>query len=166
MNVIGMSNPPGKIRSCWTAYQRAASGAEQRDVEVGDGVGICAVIYVADTMEQAAKDMREPINLFYELSNGWRPESYAKRSYLDEGEELTAADRNSDWYDFLFAHDIIWVGTADHVTEKIEQFREQVGLQHIMLAMPFFGLPFEKVLASLSRFGEHVVPRFQMAAIA
>ena len=167
MNVIGMSSPPGKIRSCWTAYQQAVCGAEQRDVELGDGVGICAAVYVADTMEQAAKDMREPMNLFYELSNGWRPSGeWARRSYLDEGEELTAADRDGDWYDFLFAHDIIWVGTADYVAEKIEQFREEVGLQHVMLGMPFFGLPYEKVIASLSRFGEHVVPRFQMAAIA
>lgn len=167
MNVIGMSSPPGKIRSCWTAYQQAVCGAEQRDVELGDGVGICAAVYVADTMEQAAKDMREPMNLFYELSNGWRPSGeWARRSYLDEGEELTAADRDGDWYDFLFAHDIIWVGTADYVAEKIEQFREEVGLQHVMLGMPFFGLPYEKVIASLSRFGEHVVPRFQIAAIA
>ena len=167
MNVIGMSSPPGKIRSCWTAYQEAICGAEQRDVELGDGVGICAAVYVADTMEQAAKDMREPMNLFYELSNGWRPSGeWARRSYLDEGEELTAADRDGDWYDFLFAHDIIWVGTADYVAEKIEQFREEVGLQHIMLGMPFFGLPYEKVITSLSRFGEHVVPRFQMAAVA
>ena len=41
--------------------------------------------------------------------------------------------------------DIVWVGTADYVAEKIEKAREEVGLQHIMLAMPFFGLPFEKV---------------------
>ena len=52
------------------------------------------------------------------------------------------------------------------MAEKIEKAREEVGLQHVMLAMPFFGLPFEKVLASLSRFGEHVLPRFEMSAAA
>ena len=101
------------------------------------------------------------------MSNGWRPSGeYARRSYLDLGEELSAADRDSDWFDFLHAHDIVWVGTADYVAEKIEKAREEVGLQHVMLAMPFFGLPFEKVLSSLSRFGEQVLPRFEATAIA
>lgn len=44
--------------------------------------------------------------------------------------------------------------------------QREVGLQHVMLAMPFFGLPFEKVLSSLSRFGEQVLPRFETSASA
>ncbi len=167
MQVIGMSNPPRKTRRCWSAFQQAASGAQQRELALGDGVGVCVVVYVAETMEEAVRDVRSGINVFYEMSNGWRPSGeYARRSYLDEGEEMSSADRDGDWFDFLQAHDIVWVGTADYVAEKIEKAREEVGLQHVMLAMPFFGLPFEKVLSSLSRFGEHVVPRFEMAAAA
>lgn len=167
MNVIGMSNPPKKTRQCWTAFQQAASGARQREVGFGEGVGVCVVVYVAETMEEAVRDVRQGINAFYEMSNGWRPSGeYARRSYLDLGEELSAADRDSDWFDFLHAHDIVWVGTADYVAEKIEKAREEVSLQHVMLAMPFFGLPFEKVLSSLSRFGEQVLPRFEASAPA
>ena len=40
MNVIGMSNPPRKTRSCWTAFQEAASGPRQREVALGEGVGV------------------------------------------------------------------------------------------------------------------------------
>ena len=167
MKVIGMSNPPRKTRRCWTAFQEAASGAQQRELALGEGVGVCVVVYVAETMEEAVRDVRSGINVFYEMSNGWRPSGeYARRSYLDEGEEMSSADRDDDWFDFLHAHDIVWVGTPDYVAEKIEKSREEVGLQHIMLAMPFFGLPFEKVLSSLSRFGEHVLPRFETSAIA
>ena len=167
MQVIGMSNPPRKTRRCWSAFQQAASSAQRRELALGEGVGICVVVYVAETMEQAVRDVRSGINVFYEMSNGWRPSGeYARRSYLDEGEEMRSADRDGDWFDFLQAHDIVWVGTPDYVAEKIEKAREEVSLQHIMLAMPFFGLPFEKVLSSLSRFGEHVLPRFELTAIA
>ena len=167
MQVIGMSNPPRKTRRCWSAFRQAASGARQRELALGEGVGVCVVVYVAETMEAAVRDVRHGVNVFYEMSNGWRPSGeYARRSYLDEGEDLSATDRDGDWFDFLQAHDIVWAGTADYVAEKIEKAREEVGLAHIMLAMPFFGLPFEKVLSSLSRFGEQVLPRFEMAAVA
>ena len=48
MQVIGMSNPPRKTRRCWSAFQQAASGARQREVALGEGVGICVVVYVAE----------------------------------------------------------------------------------------------------------------------
>ena len=55
---------------------------------------------------------------------------------------------------------MIWVGTADYVSERIDQYREQLGLDHIMLLQQFPGLPFEKIIASMTRFGEHVMPRY------
>lgn len=162
MNVIGMSSPVGKIRSCWTAYQEAASKARQCDVNNGDGVALCVMIYVAETQEEADRDIRQAANIFYEMSNGWRPSGeWARRAYLEEGEELTAQDRDGDWYDFLRAHDIIWVGTAELVAEKIAKFKEEVGLKHIMLIEPFPGLPYQKILKSMTLFGKNVLPRFQ-----
>ena len=88
------------------------------------------------------------------------------RSYLDDGEELTLSDREGDWYDFLLAHDIIWVGSPEYVAEKLEQFREEVDLQHIMLIAPFPGLPYEKNLKSMTLFGEQVIPRLQATETA
>ena len=73
---------------------------------------------------------------------------------------MSLEDREADWFDFLQSHDMMWVGTADYVSEKIVQFREDVGLQHIMLLQQFPGIPFEKILASMSRFGEYVMPDF------
>ena len=165
MNVIGMSGPTGKTRNCWTAYQNGAMNAGLTDPTRGDGVAICVMIYVADTIEQADKDVREAANIFYEMSNGWRPSGeWARQSYLDDGQELTSEDRDGDWYDFLRAHDIIWVGTADLIVEKIEKLKEEIGLQHIMLIEPFPGLPYQKILKSMTLFGENVVPRFQIGA--
>ena len=83
-----------------------------------------------------------------------------KCAFLESGEELSDEDRDADWYDFLLAHDVVWIGSADYVAEKIERFREELGLAHIMLLEPFPGLPYERILKSMTLFGERVVPRF------
>ena len=84
-----------------------------------------------------------------------------RRAALNEGQELSNDDREADWFDFLRSENIIWVGTAEHVTEKIARCKEHFGLSHIMLLQQFPGVSIEKILASMTRFGEHVVPRFQ-----
>ena len=163
MNVIGMSSTPGRLRDCWTAYREAASGARGQEVALGEGVAICVMIYVAETMEEAARDVRQAANTFFSVSNGrlWKDDIAAKRAFLDSGEDLTPADREADWFEFLLAHDVIWIGSADYVAEKIEHFREALGLSHIMLLEPFPGLPYEKILRSMTLFGEQVIPRFR-----
>ena len=168
MKVIGMASAPGRLRSCWNAYREAASLARGRTLELGEGVAICMMIYVAETVEEAARDVRHAANTFYQVSNGrlWKNDAAAKRNFLEAGEELRAEDIDADWYDFLLAHDAIWIGSADYVAEKIERFREEVGLSHIMLLEPFPGLPYEKILKSMTLFGERVVPRFSNGAAA
>ena len=166
MQVIGMASAPGRLHTCWSAYREAASLAGGCAMELGEGVAICVMIYVAETMEEAARDVRQAANTFYEVSNGrlWESDAAAKRNFLEAGEELRAEDIDADWYDFLLAHDVIWIGSADYVAEKIERFREEVGLSHIMLLEPFPGLPYEKILKSMTLFGERVVPRFSNGA--
>ena len=161
MNVIGMSSPVDKIRDCWASYQQAASRAQNRQVQLGEGVAICVVIYVAESNEQAAKDIRSPLNKFYDYLDGARPAGeWNRQSYLGAGEELTTADKESDWYDFLLTHDLIWAGSAEYVSEKIQMFKEAVNMQHIMLIEPFPGLPYEKILKSMTLFAEKVMPKF------
>ncbi len=166
MQVIGMASAPGRLHTCWSAYRDAASLTRGCAMELGEGVAICVMIYVAETVEEAARDVRQAANTFYEVSNGrlWESDAVAKRNFLEAGEELRAEDIDADWYDFLLAHDVIWIGSADCVAEKIERFREEVGLSHIMLLEPFPGLPYEKILKSMTLFGERVVPRFSNGA--
>ena len=66
---VYQEGPPSKLVSCWDAY----ADAESHDGNIhqrGDGVGVCAVIYVAETMEQADKDVRHAINGYYEYLSG------------------------------------------------------------------------------------------------
>ena len=162
MKVIGMNSALESIRACWSPYQKGAAEGQSKDLQVGDGVGMCVVIYVAETMEVAERDIRPSINHYYGFLSGARPGGeWDRRSFLNAGDELTNEDREADWFDFLQSRDMMWVGTADYVAEKINKFQEELGLRHIMLLQQFPGIPIEKILASMSRFGEHVVPRFQ-----
>ena len=159
--VIGMSSPPGRTRDCWVPYQKALSRREGSDIAVGQGVGVCTQIYVADTMEEAVSTIRPAINIFYEFMNGARPAGeWQREGYLEEGQKLTAADREMDWFDFLHTHDIIWIGTADSVAAQLEHSRQTLGLDHLILLQQFPGVPYEKIRASMLKFCEYVVPRF------
>ncbi len=162
-NVIGMSSPRDAITAAWTAYSDAASQRLGRTVPVGEGVGLCVVIYVADSMEQAAKDVRSSINSYYEFLGGSRPGGeWARASYLSKGQTPSADDLEADWFDFLMKHDLIWVGDAQYVTEKIQMYQEEIGLKHIMLLQQFPGFPYEKITASMDRLAEHVCPKFAL----
>jgi alkanesulfonate monooxygenase SsuD/methylene tetrahydromethanopterin reductase-like flavin-dependent oxidoreductase (luciferase family) len=161
MNMVGMNSSTDNLKACWGAYQKGASSGQSKELNVGDGVCMCVVIYVADTMEQAARDIRPAINKYYEFVSGSRPlGEWGRESFLNEGEQLSNDEKEADWFDFLMARENIWVGTAEYVSEKIEQCQQELGLQHIMLLQQFPGVPIEKILASMTRFGEHVAPRF------
>jgi len=158
--VIGMSSPPGKLIGCWDAY----ANAQSLDGSVharGDGVGVCTVIYVAETMEQADKDVRNAINGYYEYLSGSRPEgSWTRKAYLDDDVNPTNEDLNGEWFDFLMKYELIWVGDADYVAEKIQKYNEIVGLKHIMLLQQFPGFDYQKILKSMTLFSERVMPKF------
>ena len=107
-NLIAMSSPKDNIRACWDAYKKAADEVRDKPVKSGENVGLCVAIYVADSMEQAAKDIRPAINLYYELLSGVRPSGeWMKKAYLGKDEELSAEDEKADWFDFLMSRGII-----------------------------------------------------------
>ena len=164
MHVVGMNSATDNLRACWDAYQAGAKSLNQT-LRPCEGVGMCVVIYVAETMEEAARDIRPSINHYYEFVSGARPGGeWDRRSFLNKGETLSGDAQNSDWFDFLQSREIIWVGTPEYVVEKMHKYREEVGLEHIMLLQQFPGVPIEKILASMERFGEHIIPQFPNAA--
>jgi len=118
-------------------------------------------MYVADSMQEAARIIRPSINLYYQFLSGARTSGNGMRqAYLEKGETLTDEELNIDWFDFLMAKEVIWVGTADYVAEKVEKYRTEINLQHLMLVQQFPGVPFENIMSSMSKFAERVMPRF------
>lgn len=165
MNVISMAAPPGRLLDCWRPYRDAVSAATGRKAAIGEGVGVCTSLYVGESMEEADRTARAAINGYYEFLCGSRPSGeWTRKMYLEDGAELSSFDRDADWFDFLQAHDIIWVGDADYVAGKIEAARAATGLNHLVALQQFPGVPYAKIRASWERLGAHVVPRFAATA--
>ena len=57
-------------------------------------------------------------------------------------------------------YELIWVGDADYVAEKIDKLNKSIGLNHIMLLQQFPGFDYQKILKSMALFSERVMPRF------
>ena len=57
-------------------------------------------------------------------------------------------------------YELIWVGDADYVAEKIDKLNKSIGLNHIMLLQQFPGFDYQKILKSMTLFSERVMPRF------
>ena len=157
-NVIGMSNPLKKINTCWKQYKSSALKYRNNNVNLGENVGICVIIYIADTMEEARRDVEQSINLYYEFLSGSRPlGEWSRKSYLNEGIDPTNEDLNNSWSDFLMDHELIWVGDSEYVKERINKCIEEINLQHIVLLQQFPGIEFKKILKSMNLFSEKVI---------
>jgi alkanesulfonate monooxygenase SsuD/methylene tetrahydromethanopterin reductase-like flavin-dependent oxidoreductase (luciferase family) len=165
--VISMSSGAKQTLSCWEPYREALAKRLNRDVQLGEGVGVCTAFYVGESMQEAIQTIRPCINAYYDFLGGSRPAGeWSKRGYLDIGEEMTAEDEAMDWFDFLNKRGIIIVGDAEFVADRFAQKQAIFGLDHVMLMQQYTGVPYSKILASWDRLFEHVVPKFGTQSIA
>ncbi|MFQ5933633.1 MAG: LLM class flavin-dependent oxidoreductase, partial [Dehalococcoidia bacterium] len=153
------------LREAWTTYKETASRVHGRDIPMGetpDGRTLNAMrlFHMAETQEQAEKEAREGVNAFFSVAAGLS-DNWAKKGCIASIEELTEKDMNAEWFDFLMERDIIWVGSPDHVAERIERLRSELNCRHVTLwPNPGF-VPFAAVYRSLELFAEKVMPRFE-----
>ncbi len=116
-------------------------------------------VYVADTMEQARREFEDAVMNSYRWILHWR----GLGNLMNVGEEVTEDMELS--FDFLHPRNQL-VGTPEFVAEKIEELREELGLEHMLLWTTHPGLPHEKAMRSLELFSEQVMPRFAGVPVA
>lgn len=143
-----------ELKQRFELYQETASKAQGRDVPKGEGIALVRDVYVADTMEQARKDAAEAVLTNYRWICHWR----GLGNLLDPGEELKPGQELD--YDFLHPRNLLF-GTPEYVTEKIQELKEELNLQNLLLWIDHNGLPHEKKMRSLKLFTEEVMPKFQ-----
>jgi len=165
-NAIAMSAPLENLKACYGAFQAASSERLGRTVPLGAGLCLCIVTFCADTMEEADRLVRPALNHYYEYVSGSQPNPIWLRGRMLGGKELSEKDKDADWFDFLRAHDLAWVGTPDHVAEKMEAYQAEIGLEQIMLLWQFPDFPFEKIMRNMELIAERVMPRFAKAEAA
>ena len=156
-----MATTPQRTLACWQPYREEISKLRGFEAKIGEGVGVCFSFYVGESQKEAEDTVRPAINAYYEMLGGSRPlGEWTKHGYLDIGEEMSDSDDALDWFDFLNARGIIVVGDANYVIERFSRCRESYGLDHVVCMQQFVNVPYHKLISSLDRFIEHVVPCF------
>ena len=157
VGVISMRSTMEKIKQHWAGYAEEAPDVQAGPNPAPGKLAVMRPTYVAETREQAIKDLREGLGYRERLTSTDIPRS--RKAMLAEG-ELTEDDLIADCFEFEDSHDLIFVGTPDSVSDQIEMYREELGLEHMVLFHNIPGLSHKQVMKSLSMFSEKVLPRF------
>ena len=145
--------PVSALKERFELYRRAATEATGREHALGEGIGLVRDVYVADTMERARAEFEEAVLTSYRWITHWR----GLGNLMEAGEQLTDDHRLS--YDFLADRNLL-VGTPDHVAGKIQELRDELNLQHLLLWTTHPGLEHRNAMRSLELFAEKVMPQF------
>ncbi len=145
------------LRGRLEVYRKARSEAEGRDVPLGEGISLVRDMFVADSMDEARDLAAEGILTYIRWIAHWR----GLGNHMDPGEKLPETPGKLDLlsYDFLHPRNLLF-GTPDYVAGKIEELQSELNLQHLQVWSNFPGIPHEKVMRSVKKFTEEVMPRF------
>ena len=144
-------------------YREERSEAEGRDVALGEGIALVRDMFVAETMEEAERLAGEGILDYLRWVCHWR--GLGNHTY--PGEELPETPGKLDLlsYDWLHPRNLLF-GTPDYVAEKIEEMREKLNLQTLLVWSHFPGVDHEAAMRSTKLFTEEVMPRFSDSGAA
>ncbi len=142
-------------------YQEEASKARGRDVGYGEGIALVRDMFVAETMEEAERLAGQGILDYLRWVCHWR----GLGNHTFPGEELPETPGKLDLlsYDWLHPRNLLF-GTPDYVAEKIEEMRDKLNLQTLLVWSHFPGVAHEDAMRSIRLFTEEVMPRFRDAA--
>ena len=131
-------------------YRKTALESGLSDVFVDETIsrsGKLIFCYVSETDEQAAEEYRDGL-MWYMSERDNRPTF----GVIDR-------ERNIDYAKFLKSENTI-IGSPETVTNGIKKYREETGLNNIILWMNIGGQPQNQVLNSMRLFSEKVMPNF------
>ncbi len=158
LNAMGSARALEGIRESYTLYKQAAN-AQGRDVALGENVSNQFMTFCAKTMEEAFKIARPGINSIYDQISG--PLGRLRPTLLGKNESLDNEDVTCDWFDFLWRHGVIMVGTPDYIAERLDRLQQGVNFQHFQIFPSIPNITFKQYMESLELFGTQVVPQFQ-----
>jgi alkanesulfonate monooxygenase SsuD/methylene tetrahydromethanopterin reductase-like flavin-dependent oxidoreductase (luciferase family) len=126
-------------------------------------------IYVGRTRASALEEARGPLLEFFRLFQNAvlpDPEHHVFRfeenfHFLTERFHFLFGGALS--YDEMVERGIVIVGDADSVAEEIVRQRRAIGMNRLAGVFAFGNLPHQAVMASLTRFGEQVMPALREA---
>ncbi|MDH3672940.1 MAG: LLM class flavin-dependent oxidoreductase [Gammaproteobacteria bacterium] len=159
-----------ELKNRFELYREERSKAEGRDMPLGEGLGVLRDVYVADSMEQAEREAGEAVLAYFHwtchfrgLGNMLLPgESLPPGGKLDPSTPGGKLDALT--YEWLHPRNLLF-GTPDYVAERIEEMRQELNLQTLLVGTSFPGLQHDKIMRSLKLFNEEVLPRVRGAKV-
>ena len=139
-------------------YQEAASEATGEDVPLGRGIAVVRDMFVAETMEDAKRLAGHGILDYLRWVCHWR----GLGNHTFPGEKLPETPGKLDLlsYDWLHPRNLLF-GTPDYVAEKIEEMRDKLNIETLLVWSSFPGVKHEDCMRSVRLFTEEVMPRFR-----
>jgi alkanesulfonate monooxygenase SsuD/methylene tetrahydromethanopterin reductase-like flavin-dependent oxidoreductase (luciferase family) len=147
-------SPVRALQQRFEIYREAAIDAGQQPFYAGERVAVMRDVYVARSSEQARRDSEAAIMRSHQAILGKR----GLANLLNPGEKLQPDMELT--FDFVWPRSLL-VGSPEFVTEKIQELREVLGLEHLIIWSSHAGLPHQKIMDSLSMFAEQVMPHFR-----
>jgi alkanesulfonate monooxygenase SsuD/methylene tetrahydromethanopterin reductase-like flavin-dependent oxidoreductase (luciferase family) len=144
----GIKNDDTKHKIGLYREQALASGLSQEYVEEAVArSGKLLFCFVGETTEEAQEDYRQGLE-WYMSERDNRPTF-----------GVISRDREIDYDSFLKSENAL-VGSPEKVIKDIERYKQETGLNNIILWMNIGGQQQEKVIKSMKLFSEEVMPHF------
>ena len=147
------------LKKRFQLYQEAKSKAENREVQLGEGICLVRDMFIADTMEEAEKLAGEHIVNYMRWVCHWR----GLGNHMDPGETLPETDHKLDLlnYDFLHKRNLLF-GTPEYVVNKINELKSELNLQNLQVWSNFPGIEHEACMRSIKLFTDEVMPKIKL----
>jgi natural product biosynthesis luciferase-like monooxygenase protein len=130
----------------------------------GKSAGCLTMVYVADSMERAREEFRDPVLWYYKtISKYVAPKAGEKavKSY-----EMYTAFRDvaaqMSW-EQLLERDAVICGEPDYVAEKLHEFQQAYGFTDVLCWTRLGGLDHRKVLHSMELMQDKVIPKLRQS---
>jgi alkanesulfonate monooxygenase SsuD/methylene tetrahydromethanopterin reductase-like flavin-dependent oxidoreductase (luciferase family) len=154
------------IKENFAAYRSAlqANGFDPADFDYP----LMQQCYVAAGEQAAYDEPREAAMQYYSLLGRLLPKEVPGRDGTPASYEFYGKiQRNvaNLQYDYLYEHGVTF-GDPGRVVERIERLQEEAGINYYQAWFNFGSLDHDLAVASLRRFGEQVMPRFDVETAA
>jgi alkanesulfonate monooxygenase SsuD/methylene tetrahydromethanopterin reductase-like flavin-dependent oxidoreductase (luciferase family) len=144
------------------------AAAEKANVDVSANENVCLLYCYCGESDAEAADTAFKYMQQFEYIN---EQHYQMFRNPGMGDQLLAGSGHAsvrEWADAMaqYAVDSHVIGSVDTVIERLKYHQDELGTNYVLLNMTFGLMPRDKVLASMRRISEQVMPHFPMAPTA
>lgn len=157
INVMFWIPPTDSLVPRLELYRETYSKTHGEEVALGTGVAVLRDMFVAETMKEAEKIAGEALLRYIRWVCHYRGLS----NHRYPNETLPATENKLDLlnYDWVHPRNLLF-GTPEFVTEKIQEMKDKLNIDNLLLWSNFPGLEHKATMASIELFTEQVMPNF------